>query len=61
MQEEPFFMSDPSWHRCATPEEEAKDPEGKGYLLTDEAPAEAVASYNEFYAVRVDSRGFVFE
>lgn len=39
-------MTDPSWYRAVDFEEG----NGRGYVLTENAPQEAIDSYNEFYA-----------
>lgn len=39
--EEPYFMTNESWYRF--------DEDKFKYVLTDEAPDEAVKSYKEFY------------
>ncbi|WP_251178077.1 hypothetical protein [Adlercreutzia agrestimuris] len=48
----PLFMENENWF--TTPQKEGIEDvffeDGRGYHLTDEAPQEAIDSYNEFYA-----------
>lgn len=57
LQAEPYFMQNERWYRTATDEEELES--GKGLVLTEEAPPEAVASYEEFYKVEEDPNGYL--
>lgn len=57
LQLEPYFMKDENWYRLATDEEE--EATGRGLVLTDEAPEEAVKSYEEYYAEECDPQGFI--
>ena len=45
--EQPYFMTNPLWYDY--------DDEQGIYILTDEAPQEAIDSYNEFYKLLNDS------
>ncbi|MDE7361742.1 MAG: hypothetical protein K2N38_07395 [Oscillospiraceae bacterium] len=47
----PYFMKNPDWYRTSGDE--------PGYVLTENAPPEAVKSYNEFYEsnILVDENG----
>lgn len=45
MKKMPYFMTNPAWYK-----EVPLEDHDRGYELTDEAPEEAVKSYNEFYA-----------
>lgn len=42
--EMPFFLTNSDWY-TDNPDVESE----RGYILTDEAPQEAIDSYNEFY------------
>ena len=48
MQTEPFFLKNESWWYFDPDDDE------RGYKLTDDAPPEAIDSYNEFYSRRMD-------
>lgn len=41
----PYFLTNEKWYK-----EVSLADHDRGYILTDEAPPEAVKSYNEFYA-----------
>lgn len=48
--EQPYFMSNKEWYRNLVEETGSFDPEtGRGYVLTDKAPQEAIDSYMAFY------------
>ena len=46
---EPYFMTNESWYRKLDFFKDELPEDGRCYLLTDEAPEEAVASYIEYY------------
>lgn len=53
----PYFLTNKEWYRYATADEERAT--GRGYVLTDKAPAKARQSYEDFYAEDTDSDGRV--
>lgn len=52
MQYEPYFLKNPEWYREMSLAESKR-----GYVLTDQAPPEAVESYREFYGDETDDNG----
>ena len=52
---EPYFMKDERWYVKADIFKDGFPEDGRGYHLTDEAPKEAVDSYNEFYDIVPES------
>lgn len=52
----PYFMKNPDWYTTIGPGEDFPE-DGRGYHLTDEAPDEAVKSYNEFYGLLESDSG----
>lgn len=51
IQSKPYFMSNPEWFTEVNVLEDGFPEDGRGYHLTDNAPIEAVDSYNEFYGM----------
>lgn len=47
--EEPFFLSNSEWYVEVDLINDGFPEDGRGFHLTDNAPAEAVKSYEEFY------------
>ena len=48
--DKPYFMESASWYKY----------DGDKYILTDKAPSEAIASYDEFYSLLTAYNSFEF-
>ena len=48
--QKPYFMENEAWYREIDIFKDGFPEDGRGYVLTDEAPEEARKSYEEFYS-----------
>ena len=55
----PYFMPNKDWYKEAPLDSKEYEELNRGYVLTDEAPQEAIDSYNEFYEVIVDDNDWI--